>query len=154
MIMDVVNISRQERADLVIEAVAVCVQPCAEAKTVLAVRRREDPSILCMPGGKVERGESPRAAAIRELLEETGLVRTTQNLAWLGAVNVASRNGGSLTVAVFWTLADWLYTPAPTDGEPDLDPHWHDWADLADVSKHGRFAGPALLSRIEMKVKP
>ena len=151
--MTVVNISRRENLDIMIQAVAVCVQPSAEAKTVLAVRRREDPSILCMPGGKVERGETPRRAAVRELLEEAGLVRAPENLAWLGAVNVASRNGGSLTVAVFWTLADWLYVPAPTTGEPDLDPHWHDWAELADASKHGRFAGPAMLSRIEMKVK-
>jgi 8-oxo-dGTP pyrophosphatase MutT (NUDIX family) len=153
MITSVVNISRHERTDLAVDAVAVCVQPCAEAKTVLAVRRREDPAVLCMPGGKVERGETPRRSAVRELLEEAGLVREPQNLAWLGAVNVASRNGGSLTVAVFWTLADYLYVPGPTTGEPDLDPHWHDWADLADASKHGRFAGPAMLSRIEMKVK-
>jgi ADP-ribose pyrophosphatase YjhB (NUDIX family)/deoxycytidylate deaminase len=146
------NICPRERADLVIDAVAVCVQPYAYAPTVLAVRRREAPSVMCMPGGKLENGESARDAAVRELREETGLVARPKNLGWCGAVHVESRNGGLLTVAVFWTLAPNLYVPGPGMGEPGLDPHWHDWADLADASKHGRFAGPAMLSRTKMGV--
>lgn len=39
---------------------------------VLAVSRKHDHSQYGLPGGKVERGESPEATAIRELEEETG----------------------------------------------------------------------------------
>jgi ADP-ribose pyrophosphatase YjhB (NUDIX family) len=143
------NICPVERTGLVIEAVAVCVQPYAFAPTILAVRRREAPEVMCMPGGKVEL-ESPRDAAVRELREETGLVVRPKNFGWCGAVYVESRAGGLL--AVFWALADHLYVPGPGMGEPGLDPHWHDWADLADAAKHGRFAGPAMLARVAMGV--
>jgi ADP-ribose pyrophosphatase YjhB (NUDIX family)/deoxycytidylate deaminase len=146
------NICPRERADLVIDAVAVCVQPFAYSTDVLVVRRKEAPEILCMPGGTVERGEKARDAVVREAREETGLIIRPKNLGWCGAVHVESRNGGLLTVAVFWTLAPHLYEPGPGMGEPGLDPHWHDWADLADPSKHGRFAGPAMLARVAMGV--
>ena len=41
---------------------------------VLAVSRGLDLSDLNMPGGRVESGEKPEEAAIRELREETGLI--------------------------------------------------------------------------------
>jgi len=40
---------------------------------VLMVTRKEEPSAFALPGGKVEEGEDPSAAAVRELEEETGL---------------------------------------------------------------------------------
>ncbi|MCF7553761.1 NUDIX hydrolase [Pseudonocardia sp. WMMC193] len=40
---------------------------------VLLIRRRDDVPPWVFPGGKVEAGESPAAAARREVLEETGV---------------------------------------------------------------------------------
>jgi ADP-ribose pyrophosphatase YjhB (NUDIX family) len=47
-----------------------------EANRVLLVKRGVDPGRggWCMPGGFIEQGETPQAAAIRECLEESGLV--------------------------------------------------------------------------------
>lgn len=47
-----------------------------ENQILFTVRNKEDdfePGKYCLPGGHVERGESPKAAAKRELLEETGI---------------------------------------------------------------------------------
>lgn len=40
---------------------------------VLVGSRRKDSSILVLPGGKLDKGETPHAAAVRELQEETGI---------------------------------------------------------------------------------
>ncbi|MER2533730.1 MAG: NUDIX domain-containing protein [Rhizobiaceae bacterium] len=47
--------------------------------TVLLVRRGREPSrgLYAFPGGRVEPGETPEAAARRELMEETGLAAGT-----------------------------------------------------------------------------
>ena len=44
--------------------------------TVLGVSRPDDHDDFGLPGGSVEPGEAPEAAAIREVLEETGVVVT------------------------------------------------------------------------------
>jgi len=55
---------------------AACVLVFNPRLHVLVVERREDPSKIGLPGGKIGRGEHPREAAKRELYEETGLVAT------------------------------------------------------------------------------
>jgi 8-oxo-dGTP pyrophosphatase MutT (NUDIX family) len=138
-----------------IEAVAVCIQRHGHSTDVLAVRRREfpetEPDVLCMPGGRVER-ETPRNAAVREACEETGIRLRPRELRWLGALEVASSRGWTLAVGVYWVSAPFDYEPGPGMGEPAMKPRWHDWADLADAAKHGRFAGPAMFSRVRMGV--
>lgn len=46
---------------------------------VLAVSRRNDPTMWGMPGGKVDIGEDAEHAAARELMEETGLTATSMS---------------------------------------------------------------------------
>lgn len=41
---------------------------------VLSVTRRGRPDDWNLPGGKVDPGETPRSAVLRELLEETGII--------------------------------------------------------------------------------
>ena len=44
-----------------------------DGERVLAVSRKTDPNDFGMPGGKVDSGETPEEAAVRETKEETGL---------------------------------------------------------------------------------
>ncbi len=48
---------------------------CMKNNNLLLVRRAKNPGkgLWCLPGGFVERGETPEKAAERELMEETGL---------------------------------------------------------------------------------
>jgi len=51
---------------------ACCLIVSGDGK-ILAVSRKDDPTMLGLPGGKVDPGETPEEAAARELWEECGI---------------------------------------------------------------------------------
>lgn len=57
-----------------------------EAGQILLVQRGRDPGrgLWAVPGGKVRRGEPMKAAARREVLEETGLEIEVGDVVWVG----------------------------------------------------------------------
>jgi 8-oxo-dGTP pyrophosphatase MutT (NUDIX family) len=51
---------------------------------ILTVSRHYPPYELTLPGGEVDRGETPARAALRELYEETGIVGRDPSFLWVG----------------------------------------------------------------------
>src|SRR5262245_14093568 len=74
-----------------------------------------------LPGGRIDAGETPRAAAIRELAEESGCI--AREVRWLGVVEV--NDGGTQFGALLYCDVDAVaedFTNAETAG---IDFWWH-----------------------------
>ena len=76
-----------EHADFVVSAVVLR----DEQGRILVVRKRGTTRYM-LPGGKIETGETPTQAAIRELHEEVGAVLDTEQLHFLGDWITAAAN--------------------------------------------------------------
>lgn len=59
---------------------ASCMLIFNEEMQILAVSRKNNPDDFGLPGGKVDAGETPEEAAVRELAEETGLMADINSL--------------------------------------------------------------------------
>ena len=82
---------------------------------------------LCVPGGHVESGETPKQAAIRELEEEIGLQITTDDLVF---VAVAARQSSNYECVAYVFLYKLANRKLAYNNEPELcsevmwvDPH-------------------------------
>lgn len=80
---------------------------------VLAMERdaARDSGTWAFPGGHVEAGEHPETAAVRELVEETGLVVGRASLASLGVRAESNRDGSQ------YVVHDYAVSRAATTGE-------------------------------------
>ena len=86
----------------VLEIVAAIVtDPAGRA---LLVRKRGTEAFL-QPGGKIEPGEDPLDALVRELEEELGLVAARERFRFVGAFTAPAANEAGVTVdACVWAL--------------------------------------------------
>jgi 8-oxo-dGTP pyrophosphatase MutT (NUDIX family) len=90
---------------------------------------------LGLPGGKVDEGEPPRRAAMRELYEETRLIAVHSDLTFLlKAPNVIG--GDVCEVHMFFARAVW---GEPQDVERGTRHAWVTMSELLDVSPFRDF---------------
>ena len=117
----VANLERFERQpaenpDLTPAAVTVILLPNEEGEACFVITRRasgmrDHPGQWALPGGRMDAGESPGEAALRETREEVGLSLPPESV--IGTLDdYPTRSGFVITPVVVWA-----------DGNPALDPN-------------------------------
>lgn len=112
-------------------AAVVLVDDLERPSRLLAARRTQPPSTAGgweFPGGKVEPGEEPAAAAVREVREELGV-----------RVRLGERVGGAWPLSGTAVMHLWWAVALPGEAEPQpLEDHdllrWLTAAELRDVA--------------------
>lgn len=116
------------------------------ASHVLTVRKSGTTSFM-LPGGKLEAGESPIEAAVREVREEIGIEITPGDLTELGTFTAAAANEADTLVCGHIFCAELNGEPEPAGEIAEL--RWYDRTDtstqLAPLLRDHIF--PALLAR-------
>jgi mutator protein MutT len=118
------NLARFDRRPLAVNgrrpaAVAVVILPDDEGRACFLITRRAatlktHTRQWALPGGHIDPGESPEAAALRELREEVGVV--ADESAVLGMLDdYGTRSGFVMTPVVVWAPGPVTVTPDPAE---------------------------------------
>jgi ADP-ribose pyrophosphatase YjhB (NUDIX family) len=107
-------------------ACSLIIAPTGEER-ILCVSRKDDPHAWGLPGGKVERGETPKAGAKRELREETGLVMHPGHASRLFLGQCAVPNTGRYMLTATYLVPTWT-GEINTSEEGRVG--WRTWKDL------------------------
>lgn len=99
---------------------AVCVVVYNKEGQLLMVSRKNRPGDWNLPGGKVEEGELPNAAALRELVEETGLLGSKTKYVFSSAIEDYCVD--------CYVVREYTGTIAQIEGEGEV--RWGSWDDL------------------------
>ena len=126
-----------------VAGVSVCV---IRDGAVLLVRRAHAPAkgLWSLPGGKVEPGEPVRAAAIRELKEETGVTAKLTRL--LDVVDIIHRDRDGI-VSAHYILTVFAARRLSGKARPASDAEAAAWVRVADLDRMKLTPGTADLIR-------
>ncbi len=106
---------------------------------VLIGSRREDPKEKVLPGGRLDKGETPKDAALRELEEETGI-----SLRELTKIGKQSKKGH-----LFGAIVDKDIKFRPSDDIGSLQ-----WYDIEHMPKMSKFHKDMITTAIQELFKP
>ncbi|MGW4802975.1 NUDIX domain-containing protein [Kitasatospora sp. NPDC004272] len=117
---------------------------CIRDSHVLLIERGHPPyqGLLALPGGHVDSGETALQAAARELLEETGIRVSTEDLTFIGLYDALDRDPRGRYVGAAY-LAE---VPASTQAVAGDDAAAVRWVPLDNLPEHLAFDHTQILA--------
>lgn len=136
-------------ADLPPRPVAAASIACWRGDRVLLVRRGRAPlaGLWSLPGGRIESGETARAAALRELAEETGCTAAIAGLVDVHDILVRDAGGRLAAQFVLTVFAARWTAGEPVAGDDAAAAAWFDAAAIDALTTTERLADFVRASR-------
>lgn len=101
----------------------------------ILLMRRSDNGAWSLPAGMIDPGEQPAEAAVREVLEETGVVAQIERLGGVAMHEALYPNGDRCEYLAVWFRCRAVGGSARADGEESLEVGWFGPDELPPVSE-------------------